>query len=151
MSEASKDKTKRKYLSMLRAYPWHHQHSVFYTDEPDSIALLDDMIAFKQLLRRRHPQHPFLIRIQLLNREKKPQAFLSILAPARIEDIQDIADITFSADVVVLGRVCTEQRLERMASVIKAQKPHNLERFFNKHQVRRWSLLNKHLVMNNDI
>ncbi|MFG7340486.1 hypothetical protein ACYKDZ_17285 [Stutzerimonas stutzeri] len=147
MSEASEDKTKRKYISVLRAHPWHHQHSVFYTDAPNSIALLDDMIGFKQLLRRRHPQHPFLIRIQLLNRDKNPQAFLSILAPARIEDIQDIAGKTFSADVVVLGRVCTQQRLERIASAIKAQKPHNLERFFSTNRVRRWALLNKHLLI----
>lgn len=134
---------------MLSAYPWHHQHSVFYTDAPDSITLLDDMIAFKQLLRRRHPQHPFLIRIQLLNRNKSLQAYLSILAPKRITDIQQIADKTFSSEVVVLGRVCTESRLERMASAIKVQKPHNLERFFSKERVRRWSLLNKDLFKNN--
>lgn len=146
MSEVSEDKTKRKYLSMLRAHPWHHQHSVFYTDSSDSIALLDDMIGFKQLLRRRHPDHPFLIRIQLLNRNNNPQAYLSILSPERITDIQDVADKTFSADVVVLGRVCAEHRLERMASVIKAQKPHNLERFFNKDRVRRFSILNKQLI-----
>lgn len=146
MSEVSEDKTKRKYLSMLRAHPWHHQHSVFYSDASDSIALLDDMVAFKQLLRRRHPDHPFLIRIQLLNRGKNPQAYLAIFAPERITDIQDIANKTFSADVRVLGRVCTDGRLERMASAIKVQKPHNLERFFDKSRVRRFSVLNKHLI-----
>lgn len=146
MSEDSEEKTKRKYLSMLRAHPWHQQHSIFYVDAPDSIALLDDMVAFKQLLRRRHPLHPFLIRIQLLNREKNFQAYLSILAPERIADIQEIADKTFSSEVRVLGRVCTEGRLDRMALAIRVQKPHRLERFFSKVRVRRYSILNKHLI-----
>lgn len=148
MTEASEDKTRRKYLSMLHAYPWGHQHSVFYTEAADSTALLDDMIAFKQLLRRRHPDSPFLLRIQLLNRNKNPQAYLSILTSQRVEDIQEIADKTFPSDVRVIGRVCTQQRIERISSAIKHQKPHNLERFFCKTQVRRWSLMNKHLTDN---
>jgi hypothetical protein len=133
VSETSEDKTKRKYLTVLRGYQWSYQHSVFYDDPELSVGLLDDMVAFKQTLRRRCPDQPFLIRVQALKKGAIYQAFLSI--------------ITFPATMNVVGRRLSAERLSQQASVIEESKPHDLSKLFDKAGINRWSVLNKqHLV-----
>ena len=143
MAEASEDKTIRKYLQALTNYEWSYQHSVFYDDHTESIHLLDDMVSFKQALRRKCPDQPFLIRIQLLNREKRLQAYLMILTTQRVMEIQELADKAFSAPTNTIGRKCTSERINSMATKVKNQKPHDLQWFFKKPQIRRWTILNK--------
>ena len=87
MSETSEEKTKRKYLAVLRGYRWSYQHSIFYDDPEQSHALLDHMVRFKQVLRRRCPDQPFLIRVQALKKGAVHQAFLSIITTAKVEDL----------------------------------------------------------------
>ncbi|GEM_PF-717000 len=147
MTESSEDKTKRAYLHRLTAYTWSYQHAVFYQDYTESIRLLTDMAGFKQILRRRCPDQPFLIRIQLLNRGKNLQAYLNILTTQKTEVMHEIVDKSFSAPVNAIGRRCSPERIRAMAEKIRRQKPHNLERFFAKPQVRRWALLNKELLI----
>ncbi|CRM39203.1 hypothetical protein [Pseudomonas sp. 25 E 4] len=147
MSEASEDKTKRKYLTVLRGYQWSYQHSVFYDDPEQSLGLLDDMASFKQMLRRRCPDQPFLIRVQALKKGAVHQAFLSIITTAKVDDLREIANKTFPAAMNVVGRRLSAERLSQQARVIEEAKPHDLSKLFDKAGINRWSVLNKHLLM----
>lgn len=141
MSESSEDRTKRQYLSLLNNNEWNYQYSVFYEDAEQSKSLLEDMIEFKQTIRRKYPTNPLLIRIQLHKKEEL-QAYLSIMTTEKMKNLSEITAKAFPSEVKILYRRLTEERISRIASAIKTQKPHNLERFFNK-PARRWSLLNK--------
>lgn len=143
MSESSEEKTKRKYLTVLRGYQWSYQHSVFYDDPEQSLGLLDDMASFKQMLRRRCPDQPFLIRVQALKKGAVHQAFLSIITTAKVEDLQGIANKTFPAKMNVVGRRLSAERLSQQARVIEEAKPHDLSKLFDKVGVNRWSVLNR--------
>lgn len=150
MTETSDSKSKRSYLKLLNDYEWNYQHSLFYEDIQDSKALLDDMVRFKQLLRRKCPSQPFLIRIQLHNRKTDfnpdggVQAFLVILTTINAHaGIAEAADNAMQAPYNVLSKKLTIEKTDKMASTIKSQKPHNLERFFGKFKVNRFSLLNR--------
>jgi hypothetical protein len=152
VSESSEEKTKRKYLTVLRGYQWSYQHSVFYDDPEQSHALLDDMVKFKQVLRRRCPDQPFLIRVQALKKGAVHQAFLSIITTAKVEDLRGIANKTFPATMNVVGRRLSAERLSQQARVIEKAKPHDLSKLFDKAGINRWSVLNKqHLAESNDV
>lgn len=151
MSESSEEKTKRKYLTALRGYQWSYQHSVFYDDPEQSLGLLEDMASFKQILRRRCPDQPFLIRVQALKKGAVHQAFLSIITTAKVDDLREIANKTFPAKMNVVGRRLSAERLSQQARVIEEAKPHNLSKLFGKAGINRWTLLNKqHLVESKD-
>ncbi|MEK8080613.1 hypothetical protein [Pseudomonas sp. XK-1] len=150
MSETSDEKSKRNYLRLLKNHEWNYQHSLFYEDGADSKALLDEMIKFKQVLRRKCPGQPFLIRIQLLNKRTayNPdgglQAYLVILTTINARDaLAGAAKVAMHAPCNILKKELTQERKARMASAIKSQKPHNLERFFGKQKINRFTLLNK--------
>lgn len=143
MSETSEEKTKRKYLAVLRGYRWSYQHSIFYDDPEQSHALLDHMVRFKQVLRKRCPDQPFLIRVQALKKGAVHQAFLSIITTAKVEDLTEIANKTFTAKMNVVGRRLSAERLSQQASVIEKAKPHDLSKLFAKSGINRWSVLNK--------
>jgi hypothetical protein len=147
VSESSEEKTKRKYLTVLRGYQWSYQHSVFYNDFEQSQGLLVDMVSFKQMLRRRCPAQPFLIRVQALKKGADHQAFLSIITTAKVEDLQGIANKTFPAKMNVMGRQLSAERLSRQARVIEEAKPHDLSKLFDKVRINRWSILNKPMLV----
>lgn len=150
MAESSEDKTIRKYLHTLTTNTWSHQHCVFYQEPSESIRLLGDMVSFKQALRRKLPDQPFLIRTQLLNREKRFQAYLMILTTQRVMGIRELAEKSFSAPTNTIGRKCTPERINSMATKVKNQKPHDLQWFFKKPQIRRWTILNKEKLIPTD-
>jgi len=150
MSETSEEKSKRNYLHLLRDYQWSYQHSLFYDDLKESTALLDDMVRFKQELRRKCPNQPFLIRIQLHNRktEHNPdgglQAYLVILTTKNADKhIKEAAERAMSAQCNVMSMRLTPEKITKAASAIKSQKPHDLERFFGKEKINRFTTLNK--------
>lgn len=150
MSEASEEKSKRIYLHLLRDYQWSYQHSLFYDDLKESTALLDDMVRFKQELRRKCPDQPFLIRIQLHNRKTvhNPdgglQAYLVILTTKNADKpIRESADKAMSAPCNVISMSLSPGKLARAASAIKVQKPHDLKRLFGKEKINRFTVLNK--------
>lgn len=147
MSETSEEKTKRKYLTALRGYQWSYQHSVFYDDPEQSLGLLKDMVSFKQMLRRRSPDQPFLIRVQALKKGAVHQAFLSIITIAKVDDLGDIANKTFPAKMNVVGRRLSAERLSQQARVIEEAKPHDLSKLFDKAGINRWSVLNRQLLL----
>lgn len=150
MSETSNEKSKRNYLHLLNDHEWCYQHSLFYENATDSKALLSDMIKFKQVLRRKCPDQPFLIRIQLLNRKTDynpdgdTQAYLVILTTIKSKTaITETAEIAMHATCNILGKRLTQEKKTHMASTIKLQKPHNLEHFFDKDKINRFTILNK--------
>lgn len=147
MSETSEEKTKRKYLAVLRGYQWSYQHSIFYDDPEQSLGLLEDMASFKQMLRRRCPDQPFLIRVQALKKGAVHQAFLSIITTAKVGDLRGIANKTFPASMNVVGRRLSDERLSQQARVIEKAKPHNLSKLFDKSGINRWSVLNKPMLV----
>jgi hypothetical protein len=146
VSETSEEKTKRKYLTVLRGYEWSYQHSVFYNDPEQSLGLLQDMPSFKQQLRRRCPDQPFLIRVQALKKGAVHQAYLSIITTAKVDDLREIANKTFPATMNVLGKHLSVEKHDQIARAIEKQKPHDLSKLFDKAGINRWSVLNKHLL-----
>lgn len=154
MSETSEEKSKRNYLHLLRDYQWSYQHSLFYDDLKESTALLDDMVRFKQVLRRMCPDQPFLIRIQLHNR-KTPhnpdgglQAYLVILTTESADkQIKAAAAKAMSAQCNVMSMRLTPEKIRKAASAIKVQKPHDLERLFGKEKINRFTVLNKNKLV----
>ena len=147
MSETSEEKTKRKYLTVLRGCQWSYQHSVFYDDPEQSLGLLEDMASFKQMLRRRCPDQPFLIRVQALKKGAVHQAFLSIITTAKVEDLQGIANKTFPAKMIVVGRTVSVEKHDSIARAIEKQKPQDLSKLFDKAGINRWSVLNKNSLL----
>lgn len=148
MSETSEEKTKRKYLAVLRGYRWSYQHSIFYDDPEQSHALLDHMVRFKQVLRRRCPDQPFLVRIQTLKKGSAPhQAYLTIFTTKKVDGLREMANKVFPAIMNVRGKNLSLEKLDRIAQTIEEQKPHDLSKLFDKAGINRWSVLNRPLLI----
>jgi hypothetical protein len=151
VSESSEEKTKRKYLTVLRGYQWSYQHSVFYDDPEQSYALLDHMVKFKQVLRRRCPDQPFLVRIQTLKKGSAPyQAYLTIFTTKKVEDLREVANKVFPTIMNVMGKRLSVEKLDQIAGAIEKQKPHDLTKLFDKAGINRWSVLNKQLLLSRE-
>ena len=144
MSEASEEKTKRKYLTVLRDYQWSYQHSIFYKDAEQSHALLGDMVKFKQLLRRKCPDQPFLVRIQTnKSGSRTHQAYLTIFTTKKVEGLRELANKVFLATMNVLGKRLSVEKHDSIARAIEKQKPQDLSKVLEKAGINRWSVLNK--------
>ncbi|NWA44704.1 hypothetical protein HX793_22280 [Pseudomonas reactans] len=151
MSETSQDKTKRKYLSLLREHQWSHQYSVFYDDLTLSNRLLTDKEPFLQSLRKQFPDQPFLVRIQTKagngRGDKTLQAYLMILTTARSDGLKEIVDESFTSTMNVMSKKLVGLKPYTIASAIEKQKPHDLHMVFGDIRIRRWSLLNKAMLV----
>ncbi|MNJ41418.1 hypothetical protein D3C77_363420 [compost metagenome] len=148
MSETTEDKTKRKYLAVFKGNPWSNQYSVFYADPTMSNSLLDDMVAFKQRLRRVYPDQPFLIRIQLKSGSGWPlHAYLTMFTTKPVDGLQDLVSQLFTTPMKVLSRRLNEGKMVTIANAIDKQRPQNLSKFFAKAGVNRWTVLNKGLLV----
>lgn len=147
MSETSEQRSKRQYLENHRSRQWQYKHAIFYARPEHSTGLLEDMVGFKQLLRRKCPAQPFLVRIQTRQLPEKPlQAFLVLYTTTKVENLQQIADKTFPHETNVLGQSLPLSKLEASARSIEQQRSHNLNKFFDKTAVKRWSVLNSDLI-----
>lgn len=153
MSESSDEKTRRKYLQLMNDYEWSYQYSLFYDDPHDSRRLLDDMVKFKQALRRKWPDTAFLIRVQSHrkdmgngNANKVLQAFLSILSTSKLQGIIDgFLDPLFSAPVNVMYRRLSLGKQKQIYHSIARQRPHDLTKVFKAKTspIKRYSVLNR--------
>lgn len=153
MSEPSEEKTKRKYLAHLNEYEWSYQYSLFYDDTEESRHLLDDMVGFKQALRRKWPDAAFLIRIQSHRKDvgnghanRELQAFLSILCTNKLEGIMDgFLDPLFSAPVNIIYKRLSIAKQRQIFSSISRQRAHDLTKIFKDKTtpIKRYSVLNK--------
>lgn len=153
MSESSEEKTTRKYLQLLSDYEWSYQYSLFYDDPEESHHLLDDMVTFKQELRRKWPEAAFMIRIQSHRRDMGSgnanrilQAFLSILSTSKLQGIMDgFLDPLFSAPVNIMYKRLSIAKQKQIYGSIAIQRPHDLTKIFKDKTtpIRRYSVLNK--------
>lgn len=144
MSESPEQRTKRQYLESHRSEQWQYKHVVFYANPEESVGLLDHMVSFKQLLRRKCPTQPFLIRIQTRQLTQKPlQAYLVLYTSAEVDSLQEIANKTFPCEMNVRGQLLPSWKLEKSARSIEKQRPHNLNKFFESKEAKRWTILNK--------
>lgn len=149
MSETSDDKSKRRYLNVLKENQWNYQYSVFYDDPKQSVCLLDDMVTFKHRLRRQYKAQPFLFRIQTHTHkdEKVLQAFLTLLTTEKLDDLEGFAGKVFPSAVNAPSRRLTGEKLATMARSIERQRPHDLSKLFGKSGQNRWGILNKPLLV----
>ena len=151
MSETSEDKTKRKYLSVLRNYQWSYQHSIFYDDPKLSERLLEEMVPFKQRLRRQCSEQPFLVRIQTLKKGSNPhQAYLTIFTTKKVEGLKEMANKVFPATMNVMGKRLSGEKLKQIADAIERHKPHDLSKIFGMTGINRWSILNRDNLVRSD-
>lgn len=149
MSESSADKTSRKFAAYLRRPIWKFQYSVFYVTPEDSHNLLKDQKVFRQELGRKIPNQPFLIRIQTLKPrwdDSVLQAYLTIYTTERVDSLKNLADDYFGADVRVIKQALSVLQCRNKARKIIAQRPHDLTKVFGQARVRRYGVINKHLL-----
>jgi len=145
MSESSEDKTRRKFAKYLLDPRWTYQYSFFYEDPTESKSLLDDQKLFRQELRRKFPNQPFLVRVQTLKRPgRELQAYLTIYTTQKTEGVFEVSERYFPVNV--LYRQLTERRREVKAHKILTQKPHDLTKLFGSVRIRRYGIINKHLL-----
>lgn len=151
MSETSEDKTKRNYIALLTKNQWCHQHTLFYVYPEESVNLLTDKVAFQQVLRKQYPDQPFLIRIQTKvgdsDGENVLQAYLTILTTVRASGLTQVVDQSFRSEMRVRSRTLSDAKVQSMAGSIDKQKPHNLKKVFGDVRIRRWTLLNKEMLV----
>lgn len=151
MSETSEDKTKRRYLALLKGHQWSHQYSVFYDDLMLSNQLLTDKGPFLQTLRKHYPGQPFLVRIQTKmgngRGDKELQAYLMILTTARSDGFKEIVDKTFTSVMNVISKPLVGLKPFTIADAINNQKPHDLTKVFGDVRIKRWTLLNKPMLV----
>ena len=145
MSESPSDRTVRQYLKFHLSTQWRYQHTVFYATPEDSVGLLTEQVRFKEALRKYASDQPFLIRIQLLDKDEL-QAIMVIYTTAKVHGLTELACKTFKQPMNTLGRGLPDSRRDGAAATIKREPAHNLAEFFEKPSVRRWSVLNKPLI-----
>jgi hypothetical protein len=144
MSETSEDKSKRKYVKVLRDNQWSYQYSVFYENPEESVGLLDHMVKFKRCLKREYSGVPFLFRIQLhTHHSGELQAFLTLFTIEKLKGFDELANKAFPSSMSTLYQRLTDEMLSSKASAILQQRPHSLSKVFSKEGQNRWGILNK--------
>lgn len=147
--ESSEDKTKRKFAKYLLDPRWDYQYSVFYETPEDSISLLADQKLFRKELGRKFPNQPFLIRVQTLKTHRRGnvlQGYLTLYTTQKTVAFIELVDRCFPAVMNVSYRQLTERRREVKAHKILTQKPHDLMKLFGQVRIRRYGIINKHLL-----
>ena len=149
MSETSEEKSKRRYLSVLKENQWSYQYSVFYDDPVQSVELLDDMVRFKRYLRREYKNQPFLFRIQThMHRDKQVlQALLTLFTTEKLTGFEELANKAFPSPMNTQSRYITDGKLASMVESIGRQRTHDLSKLFNKVGQNQWGILNKPLLV----
>lgn len=147
--ESSEDKTKRKFAKYLLDLEWNYQYSIFYETPEDSTTLLTDQKLLRKELGRKFPNQPFLVRIQTLKSHRWGnvlQAYLTLYTTQKMPEFFELVDRYFPAPVNVVYRQLTERRRAVKAQKILNQKPHDLVKMFGKVRIRRYGVINKHLL-----
>lgn len=146
MSEDSEDKTKRKYVRELLAYPWTHQTSIFFEPE-NTCELLPEMARVKQLLRKAYPDTPFLLRVAKYNQGRgRNIGWVSILTIKKLDELEEKLSKWVRVDVNVRNRAISSEKRLKTAQTILKQRPHDLQKLFGltpEHKINRYSILNR--------
>lgn len=151
MTETTEDRTKRTYITKLLSYTWQHQTSVFYECHESSLALLDKLPSIKAKLRRKYPDQPFLLRVQLKEHKdcKEWRAYLVVFSLSKVEGLWQYLNSITSGNAYNMK--LPEWRRLRAAKAISDNPPHELKSFFGRDKINRQALLNeKHLPAADD-
>lgn len=148
--ESPEDKAKRKFSKHLLNPIWTYQYSVFYEEPEQSRNLLEDQRVFRQELRRKFADQPFLIRIQTLNRDNVLQAYLTLYTTQKAFGLTELAERYYPAPVNVIYRRLSATQRELKARRILEQKPHDLTKLFGSVRIKRYALINKRLLTDVD-
>lgn len=144
--ESSEDKTKRKFANYLLHPIWTYQYSVFCDDPEESINLLEYQKVFRRELGRKFANQPFLVRIQTHRLANVHQAYLTLYTTQKTVGFQELADRYFPTAVNVIYQQLTERKRATKAHKILTQKPHDLTKLFGEVRIRRYGVINKHLL-----
>lgn len=144
MSELSEDKTKRKIIERLLAYPWVYQVTVFFEDYDHSQELPQVMPEIRTKLRRAFPNDPIFSRTALKyhSATKERIAYETFYCLRRIPEVKKCLRSWMKGGEVRSRPISSEKRLSSARSIRK-ERPHNLKGYFGKSKVNRIRLLNE--------
>jgi len=144
LSETPEEKTKRKLSTLITDHQWTHQYSVFYREIENCPSLISDSNKLKKTLRTKYPESPFLVCYRTLYKKERGglQAYLTLFSTTKIYNFNKLANKAFESGVTGTGRALDQEKQQRIASAIKNQKLHDLNKYFGQ-KIRRYSLLNK--------
>lgn len=148
--EDSKDKTKRKIISLLSENEWNYQYSIFCNLRDVSDLDVKDLALswvegfedkkYRDYLRKTNFEQPilFFYRKNILKERKCSQIFITLFSndPVNMGDIQSYSDCILN----VLDRKVTRLKLDRSCNSIKTQRLHDLSCLGDK---KRYSVINK--------
>lgn len=141
MGESSTDKTKREIIDIYKQYEWSYQYSIFYDNPKESIHLEEDLNRLRVKLKNRKKQ-PFFVVKRTLNRGVL-QAFATIFTTQEIEGFDEFVSKSSKCEINTRKRKISDSFISSTIQKLKGQKLHNLNKFFGKKDVKRYSVLNK--------
>ncbi|MGE6689477.1 hypothetical protein ACQKFE_16015 [Stutzerimonas stutzeri] len=148
MTEKSIDKTKRKMIDLFKDYEWNYQYSIFYGNPANSIHLLEDLGRLTIKLKTRN--QPFYIIKRTLNRGHL-QAYATIFTTEQIEDMDKLVSKSSEYEINIPDQVVTDDMIVSTINAMKKQRLHDLDKFFGKADVKRYSVTNKSKLVKRDI
>jgi hypothetical protein len=160
MTESAEERSKRVFLRYLNDYVWTTQLSVFYRDYGESLDAIDHSAVVRKNLPRLFPRSPFLFRLCLNPRvtleeaeeygipdnEPNTMPYMTFFTEGIEFNKNHLADKVskwIDADVYIYRRPLSENRIEAYSRVVARDNPHNLNRFFEKDKINRFSRLNR--------
>lgn len=156
MTESSDERTKRSFCNALLNYYWEEKFSIFYAESDGGSNAIQHAADVRKELARTFRQHGFLWRLRLLNTNSLYLDDLGgtggyVLMPLHTFFVSKKLDY-WKCEAVVERvipvntrlRVCqiTRADLEGYAKSVKKQAPHNLNEFFGKDKINRFSRRN---------
>jgi hypothetical protein len=149
MSEDTIEKTKRKMIDLFKDYEWTYQYSIFYDNPADSIHLEEDLNRLRVKIKKR--DQPLYIIKRTLNRGVL-QAFATIFTTRAIEGFDKLVSNSSQYEINIRKRKISDSFLVSTIQKLKKQKLHNLNIFFGRKSIKRYSVINaKKLVKRNPI
>ncbi|WP_426101931.1 hypothetical protein [Pseudomonas sp. PSPC3-3] len=138
MSETSIDKTRRRLCSLFDLYDFKYQYSFFFPDGIEPDYFLEQYSKIKRSLGRKYSQ-PILLKVNL-SAKRELHAYITMYAEQPLEEFKTFMESRFPG--VAKSRVLTSEKIESTLRTINNQKPHNLNSYFKKNKVNRYSMLN---------
>lgn len=131
------DKTRRRLCALFDLYDFKYQYSFFFPDGIESDYFLEQYSKIKRSLRRKYDQ-PVLLKVNL-SAKRELHAYITMYTQQPLEDFKRFMESRFPG--VAKSRALTPEKIESTLRAINNQKPHNLNSYFNKEKVNRYSML----------
>jgi hypothetical protein len=169
MSETSLNKTRRKFISLLKDNHWTWQYSVFFDHHPESLNIVENTNTINSAVRKAYPDIAFLYRIVAKSISVdfvsgEPEGAKMVTAPYLTfftsEKIQftplmqlihkslERKDVQVSGSENIKGvrlklREVKDLKVSSYASSVKNQQPHDLNKLLDRNKVNRFGVLNR--------